>query len=109
MKDALKIYQKELESIRESGTYKDERVITTPQKARIDTTKAHGVLNMCANNYLGLSDNPGASACRRSVLSAAPRAFTKSLRKKSPAFSKWMTPFCILPALMPTAACSKPC
>ena len=58
MKDALKIYQKELESIRESGTYKDERVITTPQKARIDTTKAHGVLNMCANNYLGLSDNP---------------------------------------------------
>ena len=58
MKDALKIYQKELESIRESGTYKDERIITTPQKARIDTTKANGVLNMCANNYLGLSDNP---------------------------------------------------
>lgn len=58
MKDALKIYQKELESIRESGTYKDERVIVTPQKARIDTTKTHGVLNMCANNYLGLSDNP---------------------------------------------------
>lgn len=58
MKDALKIYQKELESIRESGTYKDERIITTPQKARIDTTKANGVLNMCANNYLGLSDSP---------------------------------------------------
>ena len=58
MKDALKIYQKELESIRESGTYKDERIITTPQKARIDTTKANGVLNMCANNYLGLSNNP---------------------------------------------------
>ena len=58
MKDALKIYQKELESIRESGTYKDERIITTPQNARIDTTKANGVLNMCANNYLGLSNNP---------------------------------------------------
>ena len=58
MKDALKIYQKELESIRESGTYKGERIITTPQKARIDTTKANGVLNMCANNYLGLSNNP---------------------------------------------------
>ena len=58
MKDALKIYHKELESIRESGTYKDERIITTPQKARIDTTKANGVLNMCANNYLGLSNNP---------------------------------------------------
>ena len=53
MKEALKIYAKELESIRESGTYKDERFITTPQSARIDTTKAHNVVNMCANNYLG--------------------------------------------------------
>ena len=58
MKEALKIYAKELESIRESGTYKDERFITTPQSARIDTTKAHNVVNMCANNYLGLSNNP---------------------------------------------------
>lgn len=58
MKEALKIYAKELEGIRESGTYKEERFITTPQRARIDTTKAHNVVNMCANNYLGLSDNP---------------------------------------------------
>ena len=58
MKEALKIYAKELEGIRESGTYKDERFITTPQNARIDTTKAHNVVNMCANNYLGLSNNP---------------------------------------------------
>ena len=58
MKEALKIYAKELEGIRESGTYKDERFITTPQSARIDTTKAHNVVNMCANNYLGLSNNP---------------------------------------------------
>ena len=57
MKDALKIYEKELEGIREAGTYKDERFITTPQKARIDTTKANNVVNMCANNYLGLSNN----------------------------------------------------
>ena len=58
MKEALRIYAKELEGIRESGTYKDERFITTPQSARIDTTKAHNVVNMCANNYLGLSNNP---------------------------------------------------
>ncbi|MDD4075739.1 MAG: aminotransferase class I/II-fold pyridoxal phosphate-dependent enzyme, partial [Eubacteriales bacterium] len=58
MKTALQFYREQLESIREAGTYKDERIITTPQKARIDTTKAKGVLNMCANNYLGLSDNP---------------------------------------------------
>ncbi len=58
MKEALKRYEEELSSIREAGTYKDERIITTPQRSRIDTTRAHGVVNMCANNYLGLSDNP---------------------------------------------------
>ena len=57
MKNAYEIYAKELEGIREAGTYKDERIITTEQRARIDTTTTHGVLNMCANNYLGLSNN----------------------------------------------------
>jgi len=57
MKSALKRYAAELEAIREAGTYKDERLITTPQSARIDTTKVNGVLNMCANNYLGLADD----------------------------------------------------
>ena len=57
MKEALNRYLAELDSIREAGTYKDERIITTPQKARIDTTKTTGVLNMCANNNLGLSNN----------------------------------------------------
>lgn len=58
MKNAYSIYSEQLEGIRESGTYKDERIITTPQKSRIDTTTAKGVVNMCANNYLGLSDDP---------------------------------------------------
>ena len=58
MKAALNRYLAELDAIREAGTYKDERIITTPQKARIDTTKTNGVLNMCANNYLGLSNHP---------------------------------------------------
>ena len=57
MKNALNFYRKQLDEIREAGTFKAERVITTPQRARIDTTKAHGVINMCANNYLGLADN----------------------------------------------------
>ena len=57
MKNAYEIYAKELEGIREAGTYKDERIITTEQRARIDTTTTNGVLNMCANNYLGLSNN----------------------------------------------------
>ena len=58
MKQAYTFYREQLDAIREAGTYKEERIITTPQRSRIDTTKAHGVVNMCANNYLGLSDNP---------------------------------------------------
>ena len=57
-KEALQFYVSEVEGIREAGTFKDERIITTQQKSRIDTTKAKGVVNMCANNYLGLSNNP---------------------------------------------------
>ncbi len=57
-KEALSFYVSEVESIKEAGTFKDERIITTQQKARIDTTKTEGVLNMCANNYLGLSNDP---------------------------------------------------
>lgn len=49
---------KELQDIREAGLYKNERVITTPQKAGIGVEGAEGeVLNFCANNYLGLADN----------------------------------------------------
>ncbi len=58
MKLALEKYRNELEAIRQAGTWKDERVITTPQKSRIDTTQAKQVVNMCANNYLGLSNHP---------------------------------------------------
>ena len=58
MKQAIEKYRGELESIREAGTWREERVITTPQLSRIDTTQAKRVVNMCANNYLGLSDHP---------------------------------------------------
>ena len=58
MKSAYESFAAELDAIREAGTYKEERIITTPQRSRIDTTQAKRVVNMCANNYLGLSDNP---------------------------------------------------
>ena len=48
----------ELESIREQGLFKTERIIATPQSAAIRTTDGREVLNFCANNYLGLADNP---------------------------------------------------
>ena len=52
-----KYFQDILDDIKNSGLWKEERIITTPQSACIDTTKADGVLNFCANNYLGLSNN----------------------------------------------------
>ncbi len=55
---AMDIFVQQLNEIKQAGTHKEERVITTPQRARIDTTATKGVLNMCANNYLGLSDHP---------------------------------------------------
>ncbi|MBD5168621.1 MAG: glycine C-acetyltransferase [Oscillibacter sp.] len=56
MKNAYEFYRQQLDSIREAGTWKEERIITTPQRSRIDTTTASRVVNLCANNYLGLSD-----------------------------------------------------
>lgn len=47
-----------LDEIREAGLYKNERVIETPQEAHIEVSGGKSVLNMCANNYLGLSDDP---------------------------------------------------
>ncbi len=52
-----KYFQDILDDIKTSGLWKEERIITTPQSNCIDTTKANGVLNFCANNYLGLSNN----------------------------------------------------
>lgn len=60
------VLEKELDSIREAGLYKRERIITTPQGANI-TTNGKEVINFCANNYLGLSSHPR-------VIEAAKRA-----------------------------------
>ena len=57
MKSALEAITQELEDIKAAGTWREERIITTPQGSRIDTTQKGAVVNLCANNYLGLSDN----------------------------------------------------
>src|SRR5829696_1328385 len=49
--------RKEVEEIKESGLYKNERIIASPQGAEI-TVNGQNVLNFCANNYLGLSSHP---------------------------------------------------
>lgn len=50
--------QKEIASIKEAGLYKEERIIASPQGAEITLETGQTVLNFCANNYLGLSNNP---------------------------------------------------
>jgi len=50
--------QSELQNIKESGLYKEERIITSAQAAEIKLNTGETVLNFCANNYLGLSSHP---------------------------------------------------
>jgi glycine C-acetyltransferase len=57
-----------LEDIESQGLYKTERVITTPQDAHIAITGGKRVLNMCANNYLGLADHPALIAAAKEAL-----------------------------------------
>jgi len=59
-------FREELEAIRDAGTYKEERVISSPQSAAIRVPQGE-VINFCANNYLGLADNP-------QIIEAAQRA-----------------------------------
>ena len=48
----------ELNQIKQAGLFKDERIISSPQEARITVTGSKPVLNFCANNYLGLANHP---------------------------------------------------
>ena len=57
-----------LEEIRSAGLYKDERIITTPQGVEIAVQDGQEVLNFCANNYLGLADDPEVIAAAHQAL-----------------------------------------
>lgn len=58
----------ELQDLRDAGLFKSERIITTPQSARIKTTAGKEVLNFCANNYLGLSSHPDIIAAAKEAI-----------------------------------------
>src|SRR5213595_1680691 len=57
-----------LAEIRSQGLYKTERIITSPQEAHIGIAGGRKVLNMCANNYLGLADHPALIAAAKKAL-----------------------------------------
>lgn len=56
--EALAHFSSIVDNIKAQGTFKNERVLTSPQSGRINTTAANNVINMCANNYLGLCNHP---------------------------------------------------
>jgi glycine C-acetyltransferase len=58
MTEVLKELDDQLRQIRTDGLYKSERLIDTPQRANITLADGQEVLNLCANNYLGLADHP---------------------------------------------------
>jgi glycine C-acetyltransferase len=57
-----------LDEIRTAGLYKDERALTTPQSATVGVAGGRDVLNLCANNYLGLADHPDLIAAAKAGL-----------------------------------------
>ncbi len=58
----------ELDAIRQAGLYKNERIICSPQGSRIKLEDGREALNFCANNYLGLADNPELMAAARQAM-----------------------------------------
>jgi len=66
-KEVKEYVQDQIRSIRESGLYKEERVICSPQGSRIQVREGE-VLNLCANNYLGLADHPELIAAAKKAL-----------------------------------------
>ena len=55
----------ELKDIKSAGLYKSERFITTPQGAHVGVGSGGEVLNLCANNYLGLAQHPEVNAAAK--------------------------------------------
>lgn len=72
--------QNELQLIKEAGLYKSERIITSSQDAIIKISTGEEVINFCANNYLGLSNNP-------EVIEAAKETMRTTLTVREPGLS----------------------
>lgn len=118
MKDFL---TKELADIREAGLYKEERIITTPQRADIEVKPEAEVLNFCANNYLGLSNNEqliegAVNAMKQRGYGMSSVRFicgTQDIHKQLEAaisdYFQTETPFSTQAASMPTADCLNLC
>lgn len=111
----------ELANIKAAGLYKNERIITTPQRADIKVNAGSDVLNFCANNYLGLSDNQRLIKAAKEAMDTHGYGMssvrficgTQDLHKQlEAAISDYFKPkirSCTLHVSMPTAVCSNRC
>jgi glycine C-acetyltransferase len=66
--DYITHLQQQLQALRDAGLYKAERIITSPQAAMVRTADARELINLCANNYLGLSSHPAVIAAAHETL-----------------------------------------
>lgn len=110
--------QEELGQIKEAGLFKNERIITSPQGAAISVSTGQEVLNFCANNYLGLSNNPKLVEAAKVALDergygmssvrfiCGTQDIHKTLEKKLRTFLVRKIPFFMLPLSMPMEAFS---
>ena len=109
----------ELANIKAAGLYKNERIITTPQRADIKVNAGSDVLNFCANNYLGLSDNQRLIKAAKEAMDTHGYGMssvrficgicTNNWKPLSPTISKPKIRSCTLHVSMPTAVCSNRC
>lgn len=60
--------ERELKAIRDAGFYKEERIIATPQGAEVQVASGGALINLCANNYLGLAQDPRVKAAAQEGL-----------------------------------------
>jgi len=86
-KEVKEYLKGQLKSIKDSGLYKEERIICSPQGARIKVKEGE-VLNLCANNYLGLADDPELIAVAKKALDERGHGLSGSLYLWYPGYSQ---------------------
>src|SRR5216117_2933586 len=112
---------RQLDEIRAAGTYKRERVIMTPQGTTIRVSDGKPVLNLCANNYLGLAQHPAVAAAAKAALDTwgygmasvrficGTQGVHKELEAKLSEFLGTEDTILMAPVSMPMGVSSKPC
>ena len=76
--------QGELSALQDAGLYKTERVLTTPQGAVVRTSTGAEVINLCANNYLGLAAHPRVVAAAQAAMASHGFGHKSVLRFRTP-------------------------